>query len=59
MSEDIDIVVGKLKRKNLETKPKVKRSSYNAQTAEMVKPIVDKLLAEPKDVFVPCSGTVY
>ena len=59
MSEDIDIVVGKLKRKDLEAKPKRKRSSYNAQTAEMIKPILDKLLNDPKDVFVPCSGTGY
>jgi hypothetical protein len=59
MSDDIDIVVGKLKRRDIAAKPKSRRSSYSAQTAEMVKPILDKLLENPKDIFVPCGGTGY
>lgn len=59
MPEDIDIIVGKLKRRDLIASPKVRRSSYNAANAETIKPILDKLLNDPKDVFVPCDGTGY
>ena len=46
MTDDIDIVVGKLKRSEVTAKPKANRSSYNENSAEMIRPIIDKLLDE-------------
>ena len=46
MTDDIDIVVGKLKRSEVTARPKTNRSSYNENRAEMLRPIIDKLLAE-------------
>ena len=59
--DTIDIVVGKLKKPDRKASSpiKVKRSTYTETSAESVKPIIDKLLAEPKDVFVPSLGTGY
>ena len=59
MTDDIDIVVGKLKRSEVTARPKINRSSYNENSAEMIRPIIDKLLVETKDVFVPCADTGY
>lgn len=60
-NDTIDIVVGKLKKPDRKASSpiKVKRSTYTETSAESVKPIIDKLLAEPKDVFVPSLGTGY
>ena len=60
-NDTIDIVVGKLKKPDRKASSpiKVKRSTYTETSAESVKPILDKLLAEPKDVFVPSLGTGY
>ena len=60
-NDTIDIVVGKLKKPDRKASSpiKVKRSTYTETSAESVKPIIDKLLAEPKDVYVPSLGTGY
>ena len=60
-NDTIDIVVGKLKKPERKSNSplKIKRSTYTETSAETIKPILDKLLAEPKDVFVPSLGTGY
>ena len=60
-NDTIDIVVGKLKKPERKTNSplRVKRSSYTETSAETVKPILDKLLNDAKDVFVPALGTGY
>lgn len=59
MDETIDIVVGKLKKPQNLAAPKHHRSSYTKDTAAMVQPIMDKLLGDGGDVFVPASSTGY
>ena len=60
-NDTIDIVVGKLKKpeRKANSPLRVKRSSYTEASAETVKPILDKLLNDAKDVFVPALGTGY
>lgn len=60
-NDTIDIVVGKLKKpeRKANSPLRVKRSSYTETSAETVKPILDKLLNDAKDVFVPALGTGY
>ena len=59
MDETIDIVVGKLKKPQNLAAPKHHRSSYTKETAAMVQPIMDKMLGDGSDVFVPASNTGY
>ena len=59
MDETIDIVVGKLKKPQNLAAPKHHRSSYTKDTAAMVQPIMDKLLGDGSDVFVPAANTGY
>ena len=56
---NIDIVVGKLRNPVRKTPAKVRRSTYTESSAETIKPILDKLINDPTDVFVPCADTGY
>ena len=56
---NIDIVVGKLRKPVRKTPAKVRRSTYTESCAETIKPILDKLINDPTDVFVPCADTGY
>jgi|TARA_R100001082_G_scaffold110156_1_gene89216 hypothetical protein len=56
---NIDIVVGKLRKPVRKTPAKVRRSTYTESSAETIKPILDKLINDPTDVFVPCADTGY
>ena len=57
----IDIVVGKLQKPERKTDSPLKknRSTYTEGSAESVKPILDKLMNDPTDVFVPSVGSGY
>jgi len=59
MDDTIDIVIGKLKKPQNLAAPKHHRSSYTKETAAMVQPIMDKLLGDGADVFVPAANTGY
>ena len=56
---NIDIVVGNLRKPVRKTPAKVRRSTYTESSAETIKPILDKLINDPTDVFVPCADTGY
>ena len=56
---NIDIVVGNLRKPVRKTPTKVRRSTYTESSAETIKPILDKLINDPTDVFVPCADTGY
>ena len=56
---NIDIVVGKLRKPVRKTPAKVRRSTYTESSAETIKPILDKLINDPTDVFVPCADPGY
>ena len=56
---NIDIVVGKLRKPVRKTPAKVRRSTYTESSTETIKPILDKLINDPTDVFVPCADTGY
>lgn len=58
-NDDVAVVIGNLKRNALAAAPKVYRSSYTKASAEMVQPIIDKMLLDRKDVFVPSLQTGY
>ncbi len=57
----IDIVIGKLQKPERKTDSPLKknRSTYTEGSAESVKPILDKLMNDPTDVFVPSVGSGY